>query len=123
MAKRRIERLNSLLKEVISDIIRDDVKDPHLPSLITITQVDVTDDIRYAKVHTSVIGTDQERETALKVLNRAAGFIAERASRDVVLRYFPDLKFVLDDSVDHQVRIEEVIQKIHEEEDKRLPHD
>ncbi|MBS0624350.1 MAG: 30S ribosome-binding factor RbfA [Verrucomicrobia bacterium] len=119
MSERRIERLNSLLKEVISDVIRKSVKDPHLPELITVTKVEVTRDLSYAKVYVSVIES-QRRETAIKVLNRAAGFIAQLASKEIILRYFPSLTFYLDTSLDDQIRIEQLIQEI-EEEKKRRP--
>jgi ribosome-binding factor A len=112
MAKRRLERLNSLLKEVLSDVIRAEVKDPNLPILITITSVDITSDLSYAKVHVSVIGNAEQKKQAIKVLNRASGFIAQKANKQVVIRYFPALTFVLDDSLDHQLHIESVLQKL-----------
>ena len=114
---RRITRVNSLLKEVISDTIRKDVKNPHLPELITITSVDVTKDLKLAKVYVSIIG--EKKEEAIKVLNQAAGFIAVSASKQVDLRYFPELTFYIDDSVDKQMKIEEVLTKINKEKEAR----
>ena len=68
---RRIQRLNSLLKEVISDVIRAEVKNPHLPKLITITHVEVTKDLHHAKVYVSVIGDEKTRQEALNALQSA----------------------------------------------------
>ncbi|MCB1114665.1 MAG: 30S ribosome-binding factor RbfA [Chlamydiia bacterium] len=112
MAQGRIVRLNSLLKEVISEVIRDEVRNPHVSDLVTVTRVDITKDLRQAKVYISVIGTDEEKAESLRALNTAAGFIAVNASKKVVLRYFPELTFKLDDSVDHHMRIEELLQEI-----------
>lgn len=114
---RRIERINSLLKEVISDVIRKEVKNPNLPSLITVTHVEVTKDLKFAKVHISVVQGDTAQ--ILKILNNAAGFIAIAASKQVELRYFPELTFHLDNSVEMQMRIESALSKIHEEEKRR----
>lgn len=119
MANRRIERLNSLLKEVVSDVIRRQVKHPRLPSLITITRVDVSIDVHYAKVYVSMIGDDQKKREGLEVLRSAAGFIAVQASKQVQLRYFPELTFLLDDSAEHLVHIDQLITKIQEERKTR----
>lgn len=116
---RRTERLNSLLKEVISEVVRVDVDNPMIPTLITITEVDISKDLQHAKVHFSVIGTDQEKQDALKALQSAAGFISVLASKKVVMRHFPSLTFKLDESVERHMRIEEALKKIHEEEDER----
>jgi ribosome-binding factor A len=121
MAKKRTARLNSLLKEVISDVIRKDTRNPHINSLLTITHVDITPDLHYAKVFVSVIGTDAVKEETVNALNSAAGFIAVNASKQVVMRYFPQLTFKLDDSVDTQIRVEMLLQEIGKEQKSR-PH-
>ena len=116
---RRIERLNSLLKQVISDVVRKEVKNPHLPKLITITHVDITKDLRHAKVYVSVIGDEKTKQEAMHALQSASGFIAIHASKEVKMRYFPELTFVLDDTVDKQIRIEELIHQIEQERQAR----
>ena len=117
MEGRRVERVNSLLKEVISSVIRKEVKNPHIPELVTVTKVEVTKDLHYAKVFVSLIEGDKEK--AIAALQTAAGFIAVKASKEVVLRYFPELKFVIDDSVEKQMRIESVINEINDERERR----
>src|ERR1700751_3315235 len=112
MAKQRTDRLNSLLKEVISEVIKRDVRNPHVNELVTVTRVQITKDLHYAKVFISVIGTDQAKAETLIALQSAAGFIAVNASKKVVMRYFPALTFKLDDSVDKHMRIEELLGKI-----------
>lgn len=119
MAIKRTDRLNSLLKEVISDTIRTSVKNPHVNELLTVTHVDVAKDLRHAKVYISVIGTPSQKQQTMDALQSAAGFIAVQASKQVVLRYFPALTFKLDDSVDKQMRIEELLGKIADEKQTR----
>lgn len=119
MAKQRTDRLNSLLKEVISDVIRKDVRNPHVKELITVTRVEITKDLHYAKVFISVIGNETEKEETLQALQTAAGFIAVTASKKVVMRYFPELTFKLDDSVDKHMRIEKLLGEITNERESR----
>ncbi len=121
MAVKRTDRLNSLLKEVISEVIKRDVRNPHVTELVTVTRVQITKDLHYAKVFISVIGTEQDKEETIQALNSAAGFIAVQSSHKVVMRYFPALTFKLDDSVDKHMRIEELLGQISEERESRAP--
>jgi ribosome-binding factor A len=110
--KQRTDRLNSLLKEVISEVIRRDVRNPHVNELVGVTRVDITKDLHHAKVYISVIGNDQQKKETIQALNSAAGFIAVHASKKVVMRYFPELNFILDDSVEKHMRIETLLAEI-----------
>jgi len=115
----RTTRLNSLLKEVISEVIRRDVRNPHVNELLTVTRVEITRDLHYAKVYISVIGTDAQKKETLNALETAAGFIAVNSSKKVTMRYFPALTFKLDDSVDKHMRIEELLGEISHEREAR----
>jgi len=119
MKKNRTLRLNSLLKEVISEVVFRDVKNPGVSPLSTITGVEISDDLHHAKVYVSVIGTDEEKNKTLEALQKGAGFIGVQASKKVVMRYFPALKFVIDNTVEKQMRIDNLVQKIQDERDTR----
>lgn len=119
MVVQRTDRLNSLLKEVISEVIKKEVKHTDVSEFITITQVDITKDLHLAKVYFSVIGSDEDKKKTLNALNSAAGFIAARSSKKVRMRYFPSLTFYMDESVDKHIRIQEMLKKINEEKEKR----
>ena len=123
MVKKRIERLNSLLKEVISEVVMRDVRNPHVTQFVTITRVDISNDLHHAKVFISVIGSDLDKEQTLAALESAAGFIAVQASKKVVMRYFPALTFKLDTSVDQHLRIDLLLGQIHEEQNARFKKD
>ena len=117
--KKRVKRLNSLLREVLSEVIHQEVKDPRMAPLVTVTNVEITADLHYAKVYISVIGTDKQRRESLEALQSAAGFIAISASKKMVIRYFPALTFHIDTSAENQMRIDTLIDKIKREEETR----
>ncbi len=119
MKNKRLKRLNSLLKEVISEVILKDIRNPNISKLISITQVDISPDLHYAKVSVSIIGDDKEKQTTIDALNSASKFISFHASKKVEIRYFPTLTFQLDTSVDKHLKIEEILKDIHEEQENR----
>lgn len=122
MVKNRVVRLNSLLKEVISEVIHREVRNPKVNQFVSVTSVEITKDLQHAKVFISVIGTPLEKEETIKALQSAAKFIAINSSKKVVMRYFPELTFKLDSSVDHQMRIDSLIGQIKEEQQTRKPN-
>ncbi len=119
MKKNRLERINSLLKEVISEVIHKDVRNPHVNTFVTVTQVDTAADLHHAKVYISLIATEAEKLKVLAALQTAAGFIAVNASKKVQLRYFPALTFKLDTALEEHLRIQEILGKIEQERSTR----
>jgi len=119
MAKQRTDRLNSLLKEVLSEVIRKEVHNPFVNEFVTVTRVDISRDLRHAKVYISMIGSDNEKAQTQEALESAAGYISVKASKQVVMRFFPSLKFIIDDTVQKQMRVEELLKDIHTEENAR----
>lgn len=115
MKKQRLDRVNSLLKEVIWEVIQKEVRNPHINTFITVTKVETSADLHYAKVYISMIASDAEKEKVLLALQSAAGFIAVQASRKVELRYFPHLTFILDHSLEEHMRIEKILNNIEKE--------
>lgn len=125
---RRTDRLNSLLREVISEVIRDQVKNPHIEGIITVTRAEITEDLHYAKVFVSIIAkTPEKQKETLRALISAAAFIGVQCSKKVVLRYFPELRFILDDSAEKHMRIEKILHEISTEtpleEEEDIEHD
>lgn len=118
MKKQRLERINSLLKEVLFEVIQKEVRNPAINTFVTITRVNTSSDLHHATVHVSLIASPTEKEKIIAALQSAAGFIAIQASKKVELRYFPELIFKLDTGVDEHMRIEEILHKI--EEERRL---
>ncbi|HAB99683.1 MAG TPA: 30S ribosome-binding factor RbfA, partial [Parachlamydiales bacterium] len=121
MKKNRLERINSLLKEVIFEVIQKDVRNPHINTFVTVTRVDTSADLHHAKVYISLIATEAEKEKVLAALESAAGFIAVNAAKKVELRYFPSLMFKLDTALEEHLRIQELLAKIEKERTSRTP--
>lgn len=119
MPKERVDRLNSLLREVLSEVIRRDFQNRDIPELITIMHVEITRDLHYAKVFVSVIGDEKIKKHAITRLQALSASIGVVASKKVVMRYFPALTFILDDGIDKHMRIEELLKEIHDKEDIR----
>lgn len=118
---RRTHRLNSLLREVITEVIQSEVKNPDVHPFTTVTEVDITPDLAHAKVFVSVIASKEEREATLRALQQAAGFIAVHASKRVTLRTFPALAFKLDESAEAQAHIESLLRQVEDERESRNP--
>ena len=118
MAKVRNERLREELKKTVSAIIFD-MKDPRIPAVTSITDMEITPDLKYAKAHVSVYDTDPNAaKTAVDALNHAAGFIAHEVGSRMTIRRVPSIKFVGDDSIAYSVHISEVIRSLHKDEPK-----
>lgn len=118
--KRRTDRLNSLLKEVLSEVIRNEVKNPDIENaILTITSVDITKDLRHAKVFVSVIGDEMAKKVVIKALKTSSGFISVTASKMVTMHHFPALDFRLDDTVEKQMQIHDAIEKVQKEREQR----
>ncbi len=118
MKPKRTDRLNSLLKEVISEVIMQEVRDPLVAKFVTVTSVEITADLRHAKVFISVIASKEEKERTIKALQKAAAFIAISTSKKVVMRYFPSLTFKLDNSVDEHMKIDKILEDLKKNESK-----
>ncbi len=114
MANYRPRRVADLLKKEISDIIFKELKDPRV-GFVTLTKVDVTADLRIAKVYFSVLSSKGNVEDSLTGLNSANVFIRNELKKRVKLRLLPSLEFIFDDSLDYVEKIEKLIQKSKEE--------
>ena len=120
MPSRRIERINHLLRQEIAELLTREVKDATLnTSLISITDVDTSPDLRLAKVYFSVYGDEDEIEQARAHLTRASGFLHHNLKERLDLRHTPHLEFVLDRSLARGDRIMRLMRTIEEERQHR----
>jgi ribosome-binding factor A len=106
------ERTSDILIEQISYIIAKEVKNKDI-NFVTITDVKVTNDLSFAKVYFTVLDEDKKQST-LKALKSATGFIRHMLRERVDLRQIPELRFVYDESIEYGEKIENIIEKIHE---------
>lgn len=113
----RTVRISEEMKREISAIIQSELKDPRLSRLISVTSVNVTKDLRYAKVYVSIMGNDEEKKNALEGLKSAAGFIRREVGHRIQLRYTPEVQFELDNSIEHGAYISKLINDAVKHED------
>ena len=106
---RRTERINDLLREEISELLRRQVKDPRVGGLVSITEVLVSPDLRNAKVYVSVLGSDEEKASTLDALAAASSYLQRELGRRLTIRRTPHLAFLADDTLEEGMRIQNLL--------------
>lgn len=117
LAKYRYDRIGEEIKREISDIILNDLKDPGM-GFVSIVLVDVSGDMRCAKVYYSVMGNEEAIASTKEALKRSAGFIRREIAGRLSLRYTPELNFIYDDSIEHGIRIAKIINEENAKQEK-----
>jgi len=115
MVRRRARRVSEQLKTELSDILRLDMKDPRL-GFVSIVDVEVSGDLRHAKVYVSVLGSDEDQVDTMTALESANGFIRTELGKRMRLRHTPELVFLLDKSMERGQRIERILRELNDEE-------
>jgi ribosome-binding factor A len=113
--RHRPERLGALIQESIAEAIATQLKDPRV-GFVTVTGVTVSPDSSHATVRISVMGSEQEKASAMEGLSNARGFLRTHLARNLRMRSAPELHLVLDRGLEHASRIETIIQQIKQEE-------
>ena len=109
---RRTQRINELLRKEISWILTKDIRDPRLSMLVTITEAEISTDLRQANIYVSILGTDLEKQATVQTLRTASGFIQRELKPRLALKYVPYLFFKLDKSIEEGMRMLEVMDSI-----------
>lgn len=109
---RRPDRVAEAIREEVARFIAEGVKDPRVTGLVTVTGVDVTRDLRHARIFVSIMGTDEEKTATLEGLRSLAGHLRSRVGRSLRLRVAPELDVVLDPSVARAARIESLLAQL-----------
>jgi ribosome-binding factor A len=110
MTVRRAERVGEAVRDVIADMLLREIKDPRI-GMITLTAVELTDDLKHAKVYFSCVGDQGERERSLYGLRSAAGFIRAHVARRLKLRYAPEIVFQFDPSLETADRLATLLKR------------
>ena len=122
MASNRINRINEEIQKALAELIRE-LKDPRVQNtMISITRVETTPDLRYAKVYTSFL-EENKAEDALKGLKSAGGFLRRELGRTLQLRYTPELVWALDDSITYGARMLKLINSLEVKRDDGTEQD
>jgi ribosome-binding factor A len=112
MAKYRSGRINEEIRKELSSIIQNDIKDPRLTAMVSVTDVEVTKDLRYAKVFVSIFGSDEEKSNTLTALKSSSGFMRKEIGNRINLRYTPELIIELDNTIERGMHMDALFQSI-----------
>ena len=111
MSSRRLEKAAAAIREVVSMAILAELKDPRIRD-VTVTYVEVSADLRHAKVHVSVMGDESRQKLTLRGLQSAAGFLQAKIAERIEIRYTPKLSFLLDQGVKRSIAVAQILQQV-----------
>ncbi|MBP3907208.1 MAG: 30S ribosome-binding factor RbfA [Peptostreptococcaceae bacterium] len=117
----RTQRIAEEIRKVISTMLISGIKDYRINSMVSVTDVEVTSDLSYAYVYVSILGGD--KESSMKGLKSACGYIRKEVGRSVKLRHTPEIIFKLDDSIEKGMYMESLIKKVNEDSQKGKKYD
>ena len=112
-------RINSEVQREMSSIIREDLKDPRIHPMTSVMAVEVTPDLKFAKIFVSVLGNDEEKEKTMEGLKKSASFARHQLANRMNLRNTPELTFVLDTSIEYGVTMSKKIDELKEKEESK----
>jgi ribosome-binding factor A len=110
----RQEKLGELIAAELSDLLRTRMKDPRV-GFASITHVEVSGDLRHAKIFVSVLGSEDEQAASIQALKHATGFLRHELASRLVLRYMPELVFKLDTSIEKGTRVLQLMRELEQE--------
>jgi len=112
MAKTRIIRINDEITRVAAEVIRSELTDPGIGTIVTVLRAETTTDLKQCKIFVSVLGDEEKQKTTMEALSRATGFIRKRIAEIINLRQTPEIKFIFDDSIEHGMRMRKLIEEL-----------
>lgn len=115
LSYKRSDRLGEQIKEEIADIIMHKIHDPRI-GFVTVTHVDLSDDLKNAKVYISILDDSAKKGDTISGLISAAGFIRSELRKRLRIRYIPELLFKLDDSIKEGIRMVKILDDLEKEE-------
>ncbi|RGZ00982.1 30S ribosome-binding factor RbfA [Clostridium sp. AM58-1XD] len=105
-------RINMEVQRTLSEIIRSEIKDPRIHPMTTVVAVDVTPDLKYCKAYVSVLGDEEAAKATIEGLRSAVGYVRRELAHRVNLRNTPEIKFVLDQSIEYGVNMSKLIDEV-----------
>ena len=114
---RRMDRVNVLLQREISRVLASELKDPRLPTIVSVTRVDTSRDLSRARVYVSVLGDQDDKSNAMRALKSAAGFIRKNMRSSLELRNLPAVEFRLDETIELGAEVSNIISQVASEQE------
>ena len=112
----RPEKVAHLMRREVAEILQQKLRDPRVSTMVSVTDVEVTHDLSFARVFVSIMGNPAEREATMQALAHAAGFVRHELSPRLGLREVPEIRFVHDSSIERGARVEELLRRIQDGE-------
>jgi len=114
--KTRMIRINDEITKITAEIIRKDLSDPSIGTVVSVIRSETTQDLKYCTIYVSIL-VSAKKESTMAALNRAIGFIRKNLAKKINLRQTPEIKFVYDDSIEHGMKMRELIEKVNRDND------
>jgi ribosome-binding factor A len=108
----RADKVRKALIREVSDLLQKNIKDPRISGLVSVTDIDLSNDCRYAKVFVSVYGSEEERQKTMQALESSTGYIRSEIGKRISMRFTPEIKFKIDDSLERGARVTDLLNKI-----------
>ncbi len=115
----RAQRVGDEIKKILGNYIQKEITHPAL-DIATVVDVNLSNDLKYAKIYISIMGDSDKRNDGIEYLKRKTGMLRKELSKKLYIRFLPELRFYLDETLDNALRIEELIKKIHDDDRKGM---
>lgn len=112
----RMIRINDEILREVANIIRLEIKDPRVATITTVVKVDTTNDLKHCKIYVSILGEKEQKEEVMEGLRNAAGFIRKQLAQRINLRSTPEIKFILDESLEYSIKINKLLNEVNKPE-------
>jgi len=122
VSRQRAQRLAELLKEEIADILLKEIKDPRI-GFVSVTDIEVSNDLRHAGVYVSVLGNEDDRKNSMEGLEKATGYIRKLIGERIKVYHTPEIIFKYDRSLEHGIHISRIIDELKEDKGNKEQHD
>lgn len=117
MNRTRLIRINEEIRKEMSAIIHEELKDPRIAAMTSVTGADTTNDLKYCKISISILGDETQKAKVMEGLKNATGFIRKQLAQRINLRNTPELKFLQDDSLEYGMRMSKLIDEVNKHGD------
>ena len=118
---RRVDQINDMLRSELAELLLEEINDPRMHGLVTVTRVDVSPDLRNARAYISVLGTGDDRRSTMEALSSARPFLRREIGKRVKLRYIPNIRFVSDTSMEEAQVMTDLMRQTAAERGETLP--
>jgi ribosome-binding factor A len=120
MGKRRQQRMSVEIRRILATIIQEHIKDPRIDlASLSITRVDVAQDISHARIYVSILGNDEKQQDSMQALQKARGFLRSELAHALQIRHAPEIEFRLDKSIEQGMKISTLLDNLHEKEEPK----